>query len=73
MQANDAELTELYTASAGEEVENNEPNADNTAAGANTFDLRLQAVAAASAATTPPTTSSGSTDRRDAGGSESST
>ena len=45
MQANDAELTELYTASAGEEVENNEPNADNTAAGANTFDLRLQAVA----------------------------
>jgi hypothetical protein len=45
MQANDAELTELYTAAAGEEVENNEPNADNTAAGANTFDLRLQAVA----------------------------
>ena len=45
MQANDADLTELYTAAAGEEVENNEPNADNTAAGANTFDLRLQAVA----------------------------
>lgn len=45
MQANDAELTELYTAAAGEEVENNEPNANNTAAGATTFDLRLQAVA----------------------------
>jgi hypothetical protein len=45
MQANDAELTELYTAATGEEVENNEPNADNTAAGALTFDLRLQAVA----------------------------
>jgi hypothetical protein len=45
MQANDAELTELYTAATGEEVENNEPNADNTAAGAATFDLRLQAVA----------------------------
>jgi hypothetical protein len=45
MQANDAELTELYTAAVGEEVENNEPNANNTAAGAATFDLRLQAVA----------------------------
>jgi hypothetical protein len=45
MQANDAELTELFTAAAGELVENNEPNADNTAAGAATFDLRLQAVA----------------------------
>jgi hypothetical protein len=45
MQANDAELTELYTAALGEFVENNEPNADNTAAGALTFDLRLQAVA----------------------------
>jgi hypothetical protein len=45
MQANDAELTELYTAALGEEVENNEPNADNTAAGALQFDLRLQAVA----------------------------
>jgi hypothetical protein len=45
MQANDAELTELYTAAAGEEVENNEPNANNTAGGAATFDLRLQAVA----------------------------
>jgi hypothetical protein len=45
MQANDADLTELYTAASGEEVENNEPNADNTAGGAATFDLRLQAVA----------------------------
>jgi hypothetical protein len=45
MQASDGDLTELYTAALGEEVENNEPNADNTAAGADQFDLRLQAVA----------------------------
>ena len=45
MQANDAELTELYTAALGEVVENNEPNANNTAAGAAQFDLRLQGVA----------------------------
>ena len=43
-QANDAELTELYTAETGQEVENNEPNA--LLGGiANNFDLRLQAVA----------------------------
>ena len=45
MKENDSDLTELYTAAVGEEVENNEPNANNTAAGAATFDLRLQAVA----------------------------
>jgi hypothetical protein len=45
-QANDAELTELYTASAGVDVEDNEPNTG--APGnppSNTFDLHLQAVA----------------------------
>ena len=42
-QANDAELTELYTASAtNRNVENNEPNADGPA---NTFVVRLQGVA----------------------------
>ena len=45
-QANDAELTELYTASTGVDVEDNEPNTG--APGnppSNTFDLHLQAVA----------------------------
>ncbi|HSO56182.1 MAG TPA: hypothetical protein VL330_26340 [Actinomycetes bacterium] len=43
-QANDAQLTELYTAATGEEVENDEPNASSTGP-VNNFDLRLQAVA----------------------------
>jgi hypothetical protein len=46
-QANDAELTELYTAETGQEVENNEPNALLGQIAAN-FDLRLQAVAGSS-------------------------
>jgi hypothetical protein len=45
-QANDAELTELYTAATGEEVEDNEPNTPIASGGpVNNFDLRLQAVA----------------------------
>ena len=45
-QANDAELTELYTAATGEEVEDNEPNTGPPGEpAAETFDLRLQAVA----------------------------
>src|SRR5215203_4081240 len=43
-QANDAELTELYTTALNVDVENNEPNAQ-IGAPANTFNLRLQAVA----------------------------
>jgi hypothetical protein len=42
MQANDAELTRLYTAETGQLVENNEPNADGPAT---SYDLILQAVA----------------------------
>jgi hypothetical protein len=46
--AQDAELTELYTAPVDENVEDNEPNTPAPAAGAvNEFDLRLQAVAGA--------------------------
>jgi len=41
-QANDAELTELYTSETGVDVENNEPNAGGIRA---TYDLHLQAVA----------------------------
>jgi hypothetical protein len=45
-QANDAELTELYTASPGVDVEDNEPNTGPPAGPpTNTFDLHLQAVA----------------------------
>src|SRR5215211_3089177 len=45
-QSNDAELTELYTASTGVEVEDNEPNTGPPAGPpANNFDVRLQAVA----------------------------
>jgi hypothetical protein len=45
-QANDAELTELYTASLGVDVEDNEPNTGPPGGPpANTFDLHLQAVA----------------------------
>jgi hypothetical protein len=43
-QANDAELTELYTTETGVNVENNEPNAL-LGSPAPDFDLRLQAVA----------------------------
>ena len=43
-QANDAELTELYTTALNVDVENDEPNAQ-IGAPANTFNLRLQAVA----------------------------
>jgi hypothetical protein len=39
---NDAELTELYTAETGVDVENNEPNAGGVSG---TYDLHLQAVA----------------------------
>jgi hypothetical protein len=41
-QANNAELTELYTSETGGVVQNNEPNADGPAA---TYELHLQAVA----------------------------
>ena len=45
-QANDAELTELFTASTGVNVEDNEPNTGPPAGPpANNFDVRLQAVA----------------------------
>jgi hypothetical protein len=45
-QANDAELTELYTASPGLDVEDNEPNTGPPAGPpTNTFDLHLEAVA----------------------------
>jgi hypothetical protein len=45
-QSNDAELTELYTASTGVDVEDNEPNTGPPAGPpANNFDVRLQAVA----------------------------
>jgi hypothetical protein len=45
-QANDAELTELYTASPGVDVEDNEPNTGPPGGPpSNTFDLHLQAVA----------------------------
>jgi hypothetical protein len=44
-QSNDAELTELYTAAPGTDVENDEPNAVLGGPPSNTFDLRLQAVA----------------------------
>ena len=45
-QANDAELTQLYTAASGFDVEDNEPNTGAPgAAPANTFDLHLEAVA----------------------------
>jgi hypothetical protein len=45
-QANDAELTELYTAATGEEVQDNEPNTGPPGQPpATAFDLRLQAVA----------------------------
>jgi hypothetical protein len=44
-QSNDAELTELFTAAPGTDVENNEPNAVLGGPPDSTFDLRLQAVA----------------------------
>src|SRR4029077_19529911 len=45
-QANDAELTDLYTASTGIDVEDNEPNTPaGGAAPAANFDLQLEAVA----------------------------
>ena len=45
-QSNDAELTELFTASTGVNVEDNEPNTGPPACPpANNFDVRLQAVA----------------------------
>jgi hypothetical protein len=45
-QANDAELTQLYTAASGFDVEDNEPNTGAPgAAPANNFDLHLEAVA----------------------------
>jgi hypothetical protein len=45
-QANDAELTQLYTAASGFDVEDNEPNTGAPGgAPANTFDLHLEAVA----------------------------
>jgi hypothetical protein len=45
-QANDAELTELYTASPGVDVEDSEPNTGPPGGPpTNTFDLHLQAVA----------------------------
>jgi hypothetical protein len=44
-QSNDGQLVELFTAAAGTDVENDEPNAVLGGPPDNTFDLRLQAVA----------------------------